>query len=86
VVGRELVQEDDRRPASRLFIVQTNAILGDGMGHFGFLSIFLFLRNFLALPAGKIAVNSRGCNTAKSVHFRHRMIVESPRNRFRAAT
>ena len=24
VVGRELVQEDDRRPASRLFIVQTN--------------------------------------------------------------
>jgi hypothetical protein len=64
VVGRELVQEDDRRPASRLLIVQTNAILGDGIGHFGFLSIFLFLRNFLARPATKIAINSRGCNTA----------------------
>jgi hypothetical protein len=58
------VQEDDRRPASRLFIVQTNAIVGDGIKHFGFLSIFLFLRTFLARPAGKIAVNSRGCNAA----------------------
>jgi hypothetical protein len=59
------VQEDDRRPASRLFIVQTNAILGGGMGHFRFLSIFLFSRNFLARPARKIAVNSRGCNAAE---------------------
>ena len=64
VVGRELVQEDDRRPASRLFIVKMNAILGDGMGHFGFLSIFLFSRNILARPASKIAINSRGRNTA----------------------
>jgi hypothetical protein len=86
VVGRELVQEDDRRPASRLFIVQTNAILGDGIGHFGFFSIFLFSRNILARPGSKIAVNSRGRNTAKSIHFRHRMIAESPRNRFPAAT
>jgi hypothetical protein len=86
VVGREFVQEDDRRPASRLFIVQTNVILGDGMGHFGFFSIFLLSRNFLAWPTGKIAVNSRGCNAAESVHFRHRKIAESPRNRFRAAT
>src|SRR5438094_7735781 len=60
VVGRELVQEDDRRPASRLFIVKANAILGDGIGHFGFLSIFLFSRNFLAWPVSKIAINSRG--------------------------
>jgi hypothetical protein len=66
--------------------VQTNAILGDGMGHFGFFSIFLFSRNILARPASKIAVNSRGCNTAKPLHFRRRMIAESPRNRFRAAT
>jgi hypothetical protein len=85
VVGRELVQEDDRRAASGLFVVQTDAILGYGMGHFRFLSIFLFLRNFLTRPAGKIAVNSRGCNTAVSVHFRHRMIAESPRNRFLTA-
>jgi hypothetical protein len=56
------------------------------MGHFGFLSIFLFLRNFLAWPAGKIAVNSRGCNAAVWFHFRHRLIAESPRNGFRAAT
>jgi hypothetical protein len=76
VVGRELVQEDDRRPASRLFIVQTNAILGDGMGHFGFLSIFLFSRNLTARRTGKIAVNSRGRNAAELVHFRHRIIAE----------
>jgi hypothetical protein len=56
------------------------------MGHFGFFSIFLLSRNFLARPASKIAVNSRGCNAAESVHFRHRMIAESPQNRFRAAT
>jgi hypothetical protein len=86
VVGRELMQEDDRRPASRLFKVQTDAIPGDGMGHFGFLSIFLFLRNIITSSAPKIAVNSRGCNAAESVRFRHRMLAESPRNRFRAAT
>jgi hypothetical protein len=56
------------------------------MGHFGFFSIFLFSRNILARPGSKIAVNSRGRNTAKSIHFCHRMIAESPRNRFRAAT
>jgi hypothetical protein len=86
VVGRELVQEDDRRSASRLFIVKTNAIFGDGIGHFGFLSIFLFFRNFIARAAPKIAINSRGRNAAESFHFRHQMIAESPRNRFRAAT
>jgi hypothetical protein len=56
------------------------------MGHFGFFSIFLFSRNILARPGQQIAVNSRGRNTAKSIHFCHRMIAESPRNRFRAAT
>jgi hypothetical protein len=66
--------------------VQTNAILGDGIGHFGFLSIFLFSRNFVARPASKIAVNSRGRNTAGSFHFRHRIIAELPRNSFLAAT
>jgi hypothetical protein len=66
--------------------MQANAIFGDGMGHFGFLSIFLFLRNFLARPASKIAVNSRGCNTAVWLHFGHVMPAESPRNRFLAAT
>jgi hypothetical protein len=86
VVGRELVQEDDRRPASSLFIVQTNAILGDGMGHFRFLSIFLFLRNIIASSAPNIAINFRGRNTAESFHFRHRMIAKSPRNSFLAAT
>jgi hypothetical protein len=58
----------------------------NGMGHFGFFSIFLFSRNLTARPADKIAVNSRGCNAAEPVHFRHRIIAESPRNRFRAAT
>ena len=76
VVGRELVQEDDRRPASRLFEMQTDVILGDGIGHFGFFSIFLFSRNFIARPVGKIAVNARGRNAAESIHFRHRMIAE----------
>jgi hypothetical protein len=56
------------------------------MGHFGLFSILLFSRNILARPGSKIAVNSRGRNTAKPFHFRHRMIAESPRNRFRAAT
>jgi hypothetical protein len=65
--------------------MQTNAVFGDGMGHFRFLPIFLFSRNILARPADKIAVNSRGCNTAELVHFRRRIIAESPRNRFRAA-
>jgi hypothetical protein len=55
------------------------------MRHFGFLSISLFSRNFLAQPADKIAVNSRGGNAAVWLHFRHRMIAESPRNRFRSA-
>jgi hypothetical protein len=70
--------------------VQANAIpdviLGDGIGHFRFLSIFLFSRNFLAEPDGKIAVNSRGGNAAVPLHFRHRIIGESPRNRFGVAT
>jgi len=56
------------------------------MGHFGFLSIFLFSRNFLARPGNKIAVNSRGRNTAVWLHFRHRIIAESPCNRFDNAT
>jgi hypothetical protein len=56
------------------------------MGHFGFLSIFLFSRNILARLASKIAINSRGCNAAALLHFRHRIIAESPRNRFLAAT
>jgi hypothetical protein len=56
------------------------------MGHFEFLSIFLFLRNFLARPGVKIAVNSRDRNKAVGLHFRHGIIAESSRNRFRAAT
>jgi hypothetical protein len=55
------------------------------MGHFRFLSIFLFLRNIVTRPARKIAVNSRGGNAAVWFHFRHGIIAESPRNRFRTA-
>jgi quinol-cytochrome oxidoreductase complex cytochrome b subunit len=55
------------------------------LGHFGFLSIFLFFRNIITQAALKIAVNSRGGNAAESVHFRHRIGAESPRNRFRDA-
>ena len=33
VVGRELMQEDDRGSASRLFVVKPDVILGDGIGH-----------------------------------------------------
>ena len=40
VVGRELVQEDDRRSAARLFEIETDIILGDGIGHFGILLSF----------------------------------------------
>jgi hypothetical protein len=46
------------------------------MGHFVFLSIFLFLRNIVAPQALKIAVNFRGCNTAKRSIF----AMESTRN------
>jgi hypothetical protein len=55
------------------------------MGHFEFLSFFLFSRNFLARRADKIAVNSQGCNAAVWFHFRHGISAESPRNRFRTA-
>ena len=37
VVGRELVQEDDRGSAPGLFEIEADIILGDGIGHFGFL-------------------------------------------------
>ena len=33
VVGRELVQEDDRRAAASLFVVEADVIRGDGVGH-----------------------------------------------------
>ena len=33
VVGRELVQEDDRRSAARFFEIEADIIFGDGMGH-----------------------------------------------------
>jgi len=56
------------------------------MGHFRFLSIFLFLRNIITSGSPKIAINFRGRNAAESFHFRHRMIAELPRNRFLVAT
>ncbi len=80
VVGRELVQEDDRRSAPRLFVVQANVILGDGMGISDSFD-FLFSRNILARLALKIAVNSRGCNNAILLHSRHLKLVELPWNR-----
>ena len=39
VVGREFVQEDDRRSASRLFEIEADIIFGDGMGHLEFLLV-----------------------------------------------
>ncbi len=33
VVGREFVQEDDRRSAARLFEIETDIVLGHGVGH-----------------------------------------------------
>jgi hypothetical protein len=56
------------------------------MGHFRFLSIFLFLRNIITSSAPNIAINFRGRNAAEAFRFRHRMIAELPRNRFLAAT
>jgi hypothetical protein len=41
------------------------------MGHFGFLSIFLFLRNIVARSTIKIAVNFPGRNAADRILFRH---------------
>ncbi len=37
VVGREFMQEDDRRSQARLFEMQTDMILGHGIGHLRFL-------------------------------------------------
>jgi hypothetical protein len=54
MVGRELVQEDDRRSASRLFEIEADTIFGDGMGRLRFLLVgrgqFLQLIFAAAMP------------------------------------
>ena len=80
VVGREFVQEEDRRSAPRLLEIEANIILGGGIGHFDFLSLLD------AFPAPKIAVNACGRNAAGRALFRHEISAESPRNRSCAAT
>jgi hypothetical protein len=60
VVGRELVQEDDRCSAAGLFEIEADFVVGDGIGH------LLFL---LRGPVSKIAVNAHGCNEAESILF-----------------
>jgi hypothetical protein len=54
VVGREFVQEDDRRSLTDFFEIKTNVIARCGVWH-------------LKFPCGsapKIAINARGCNEA----------------------
>jgi hypothetical protein len=70
VVGREFMQEDDRRSHARLFEMQADIILGDGMGHTRSSFCLAFLRGT------KIAVNARGRNAAGWILFRHEMIAE----------
>jgi hypothetical protein len=67
VVGRELVQEDDRRSTAGLFEIEADIILRDGIGHFGFL---FSSRN------SKIAVNAHGCNAAGAIFFGHGICAE----------
>src|SRR6266699_1172498 len=60
VVGREFMQEDDGCPASCFLEIEADFVAGDGIGHLTFLLIG---------PVSKIAVNTRGCNEAKSILF-----------------
>jgi hypothetical protein len=77
VVGRELVQENDRRPATGLFEIETNMVARYGMGQWLFLFVFLLDAFSSGGPAAsKIAVNARGRNEAGSFLFRHGMIAE----------
>ncbi len=47
VVGREFVQEDDRRSLARLLEIEADVIAGYGIGHLQFLLTFLVLTRFL---------------------------------------
>src|SRR5713101_1740166 len=69
VVGRKFMQEDDGSPAPGFLEIEADVVACDGIGHFKFLLIG---------PALKIAVNTFGCNEAKSVPFRREMTVERP--------
>jgi hypothetical protein len=42
VVGREFMQEEDRRSATRLFEIEADIVVCDDMGHLRFLLLFLF--------------------------------------------
>jgi hypothetical protein len=66
MVGRELVQENDRGSASRLLEMETDIIFRNGMGHWYFLS----------LAGLRFAVNSLGGNAAALINSGHRIIAE----------
>ena len=76
VVGREFVQEEDRRSAARLLEIQADIVGRDGVGH---------LRFLLVSRASKIAVNARDCNAAELISFVMESARELPRKRFRTA-
>ena len=76
VVSRKLVQEDDRRSAACLLEIEAKLILGDGIGHFGFL--FCGRRKKLQLM---LAAAMRQF----PIVFRHEICAESPVNCFRTA-
>src|SRR5450755_2599798 len=77
VVGGKFMQEDDGSPAPGFLEMEADVVACDGMGHLTFLLIG---------PASKIAVNTCGCNEAKSDLFRHETIAERPQNCYSAAT
>jgi hypothetical protein len=54
------MQEDDGCSASGFLEIEADFVAGDGIGHLTFLLIG---------PASKIAINTRGCNEAKSILF-----------------
>src|SRR5882724_3161775 len=61
VVGREFVQEDDRRSLACLLEIKADIVARYGVGHFDVPSS--------GIRGPKIAVNARGCNEAKSSSF-----------------
>ncbi len=83
VVGRELVQEDDRRAASRLFSSADERYPWRRHGAFRIpLHFLVFARNFIARPGDKLQLILAAAIRQSGFIFAISIIAESPRNRF----